>query len=163
VVIFEKTNRYSPDPHEVFLRVDSASSTAFVFYRIANDSNATIQMVAVDLATGGRNYTTSLQTRTDDMHLKDVAMDSSSVYVCGSTQDKFDNFNLGMIGKIDRRTGKVIRLKQLGSNSFASWTSFQQINVSPKQLSLLVKRDYKWMFLFNKTSWSVWTLEKSEL
>lgn len=161
-MIFEKINRYSPDPREVVMRVDSVSRAAFVFYRIANDSNATIQVASVDVASGALNFTSSLQPAADDTHIHDVSIDSMFVYVCGSTQNKFDNFDLGLIAKVEKGTGKA-SLTQLGSTSFASWTSFQRMSVLPHQVEVTVKRDYKWMFLFNKTSWMVWTIDKERL
>jgi hypothetical protein len=162
-VIFEKINRYSPDPREFFLRVDTTARTAFAFYRVANDSNATIQLTAVDVVSGKQRYVTSLQPRADDTHLYDVAIDSSAVYLCGSTQYKFDNVDLGMIAKIEKHTGKVISLKQLGSTSFASWTSFRQMKVLSDQVSVLERRNYKWMFLFSKTSWATCRIDKRKL
>jgi hypothetical protein len=161
VVIFEKINRYSPDPSEVLMKVDSASRSVFSFYRIANDSNSTIQIASVDIVSGKLNYITSLQPLADDVHLRDVAINLSSVYLVGSTQYKFNNFDLGMIAKIDKPTGKIISLQQLGSTSFASWTSIQQMKILPKEIQLVVKRDYKWMFLINKSSWSMWTINLS--
>jgi hypothetical protein len=112
---------------------------------------------------GKLNYITSLQPLADDVHLRDVVINSSSVYLVGSTQYKFNNFDLGMIARVDKPTGKIISLKQLGSTSFASWTSIQQMKILPKQIQLVVKRDYKWMFLINKSSRSIWTVDKTKL
>jgi len=162
-VIFEKVNRYSPDPHEVILRVDSATHTVFAFYRIANDSNASIRIISVDVDSGRQNISTILQPASDDVHVTDAVLDSLFIYLCGSTQHKLDNIDLGMVTKMDKHTGRIIATRQLGSTSFASWTSFQGMKLSNRKVELIVKRNYKWMFLFNKTSWSAWTVDRQAL
>lgn len=159
-VIFEKINRYSPDPAEVLIKIDSTSRHVFAAYRIANDSNATVQLASVNGVSGEVNYITSLQPSADDVHLKDMVVDSSTVYLAGSTQYKFNNYDLGMVARVDKRSGKIMRVMQLGNTSFTSWTSVEKIKIMPRAIELVMKRDYRWWFLFNKTEWSAAAIEK---
>lgn len=163
VVLFEKINRYSPDPADVLIRVDTTLRRVFAVYRIANDSNATVHVAAVDVATGKMVSTTSVSLSADDVHVYDVAVDSSFLYLGGSAQYKRDNFDLALLVKLDKQSGRVVKVNQMGSTSFASWTSIQHVNVMPGQLQCVVKRDFKWMFLINKTQWSTWKVEKRNL
>ncbi len=162
-VIFEKITRYSPNPGDVLLRVDSTSQTAFTFYRISNDSNATIQMTSVNIVTGHLNYKTTLDPAGDDVFANDAVIDSSFIYVCGKTQNKHDNFDLGTLFKLDKQTGKILSIKQLGSTAFASWTSFREMKMSDNKVIIVSRRDYKSFFLFYRTTWSVLTIDKQLL
>ena len=120
-----------------------------------------IQMAAIDIPTGHLNYTTLLDPKGDDTYIHDAVIDLSHVYLCGTTQNRLDNFDLGTIIKVEKQTGKVQTIKNLGNTSFASWTSFRKMKVLPDRMILLSRREYKWVFLFRRTSWSVLTINKN--
>jgi hypothetical protein len=161
--IFVKTNRYSPDPRGIFLRVDSLSHVAFACYRISNDSNSSIQVLAFDMHTGKPMFTTSVQPHADDVHIKDVAIDESSIYLCGTVQSKFEQRDLGLLVRIDKQSGRIVAEKFLGSPSYGSFSSFEQIDLQPQKISLLMNRQHRWMFAFSRSSWSRWAIDKSEI
>ncbi len=161
--IFEKINRYSPSPEEVLLRVDSSSKTAFTFYRISNDTTSTIQVNAFHIPGGQLLYQIYLEPAGDDTYLYDVAIDSSFIYLCGKTINKLDNFDLGTLITVDKQTGKIHSIQQLGSTAFASWTSFRKISLSHNKIVIQCRRDYKSNFLFFKTAWSEIIIDKKLL
>lgn len=156
--IFEKVNRYSPDTVETFLRIDRITQTVFTSYRIPNDSNARISIASMDVRSGRLNYNTTLELKGDDIHVYGVAMDSAFVYLCGSVKDVLNNFELGVILKIDKMSGRVQDINYWGDDSFSSSTKFKGINVLPDKIEILVKRDYKRFFLFHTYETAVLTI-----
>ena len=156
--IFEKMNRYSPDTVETFLRIDPPTQTVFTSYRIPNDSNARISIASMDVRSGRLNYNTTLELKGDDIHVYGIAMDHSFVYLCGSARDILNNFELGVILKINKLSGKIQDTKYLGDDSFSSSTKFKGIKVLPGRIEILVNHDYKRLFLFGTSESSVLTL-----
>ncbi len=156
--IFEKMNRYSPDAVEAFLRIDPPTQTVFTSYRIPTDSNARISIASMDVRSGRLNYNTTLELKGDDIHVYGIAMDQAFVYLCGSARDILNNFELGVILKINKLSGKIQDTKYLGDDSFSSSTKFKGINVLPGRIEILVNHDYKRLFLFGTSESSVLTL-----
>jgi len=162
-VVFDKKNRYSPDPKEVLLRVDSLSKSVFVGYRISNDSNSTLRLLAFDVRTGKSTFDISVQPNGDDVHLSDMAMDGSHVYLCGSAQNLFENFKLGMVIKINKQSGKIVSQTYLGSSSFGSFTAFTEMQLLAGKIIFTVDHRRKYLIVFNKEDWSKWTIATTDL
>lgn len=141
VVIFEKINRYSPTPRSVKAVADPVTHQLFVSYRIANDSTATLESTAIDLRNGQRRFSVQIRLPADDVQLQGVAVDSAHFYLCGSTLYQRGNYTLGLLAKVDRQSGEVVSLKQLGQASFASYTSFDQLQVTGQHLTVNVGRE----------------------
>ena len=158
--IFEKANRYSPDTVEAFLRIDPPTQTVFTSYRIPNDNNARISFASMDVRSGRLNYNTTLELKGDDIHVYGIAMDQAFVYLCGSSRDILDNFELGVILKIDKLSGKIHDTKYLGDDSFYSSTKFKGIKVLSDRIEILVKHNYKRVFFFGASESSVLTVPK---
>ena len=163
VAIFEKSNRYSPDPRGIHLKVDSAGATAIVCYRIPNDINSTLKMCSINIATGVVNYCKSFDFKVDDFEVQDVALDQSTIYVCGMAQDQFRNNGLGMLARFDLAGGKMQRVSFIGEPSFASWTMFDKMKVRKSEIELTVKHDYKRFIYFRTEEWSTLAIDKALL
>jgi hypothetical protein len=158
--IFEKINRYSPDAAETFLKIDTLTQTVFSSYRIPNDSNSTISLESVDVRTGRLNYSTTLKINADDIHIYGIAMDAASLYLCGSARDILNNFELGVILKIDKRGGRIQKVNYWGDRSFSASTKFKGIKIRDNKIDILVAHDYRRLFLFHTFETSVLAIPK---
>jgi hypothetical protein len=158
--IFEKMNRYSPDAAETFLKIDSLTQTVFTAYRIPNDSNASIGFASLDAHTGRLNYSTTVQLNGDDIHIYGIAMDATSLYLCGSARDILNNFELGVILKVDKLGGRIQNVKYWGDHSFYASTKFRGIKVRDNKIEVLVTHDYRRLFLFHTFETSLLTIPK---
>lgn len=161
VPIFEKMNRYSPAPEETFMIHDPLEQTVFAGYRISNDSNATIRIVSIKLPSGNMNFSIDVDSKSDDIHVFDAAMDSSNLYVCGSAQDIFGKYELGFILKVGKTGAWSIRY--LGDDAFTSVTRFRRMNLIPGKIEILAEHEYKRLFVFRTTGKSLLTIPRESL
>jgi hypothetical protein len=161
--IFIKENRYSPDSLELLLRIDTLSQTAFVAYRISNDSSASIRVAAFDAYSGKSIFVTSVQPNSDDVHLYDMAIDESHVYLCGSAQSLFQNLTLGLLIKLEKSSGELRTQNYLGRSAFRSVTRFRKIHLVANKINLTVDSEYKWLITFDKKESTQWLINKIAL
>jgi hypothetical protein len=158
--IFEKTNRYSPDTSEIFLRFDAVDQTVLAAYRLPNDSNATISLASINVRDGRLNYHATIQSDGDDIHIQQATLDKDFLYFCGSDRNIRRNFELGVILKIDKQNGNVKELMYSEDDSFGSSTKFKRMRVLPDKIEVLATHFYKRLFVFQSTEESVLTFTK---
>ena len=161
--IFEKINRYSPDPHRIYLKANSTGEAIVACYRLPNDINSTLQLSSIVLSSGTVKYSKALDFKVDDFEVEDIELDSSNIYLCGIAQEPFKERGLGMLVRVDLASGDMRRIRFIGEPSFASWTTFDEMKVSKSRIELTVKHDYKRFIYFRRDERSTLTIDKAIL
>ena len=161
--IFQKVDRYSPDSTGVFLRLDSIHQSVIVCYRISKNQNAHIRVASIDVRTGALKYQKDIDIKADDLTVNDFTVDSTGIYICGSANNLYGKFGLGLLILLDPVKGDVVASRFLGETSFSSVTSLNKMMLKGDSLKLSASRNYKRLMYFPTVEWFTISMAKREL
>lgn len=139
--IYDKTNPYDPRV-PAFHIVNTDQDEVIVHYSLANDTTVISYLKALNLADGSVKWQKEFFIPADFTEYFNMDYDDDHLYIVGESHLEIQKFfwqpyyHVGMICKIDRRTGELVSYRHFGNTQFGGHTRISDLKLTDTTIQL---------------------------